>query len=140
MGLFSNLMDKVFGKDEDSNAAASVEATATEAQVVEDAQPVETAVAPEPVALSEVDVVNLLDGKVEAHSEDLSWRTSIVDLLKLMELDSSYGARKEMAIELGYSAEDIESKGSAEMNMWLQKQVMHQIAKNGGNVPEELYA
>lgn len=68
----------------------------------------------------------------------MDWKRSIVDLLKLVELDSSYGTRKEMAIELGYSEEEIDSKGSAEMNMWLHKQVMKKIAENGGKVPEDL--
>jgi len=144
MGLFSDLMDKVFGKDEDG---AKTETGASEAAApevtIEAAQEVateESAAQAAPEALSQVDVVNLLNGKVEAHAENLDWQKSIVDLLKLMEMDSSYGTRKEMALELGYTEQQIEDDGSGEMNMWLHKQVMQQIAQNGGNVPEELYA
>lgn len=73
-----------------------------------------------------------------AHPEDLDWRRSIVDLMKLVGMDSSYGARKELALELGYSQSDIDSKGSAEMNMWLHKEVMKRFAENGGKVPDDL--
>ena len=67
--------------------------------------------------------------------EKLNWRTSIVDLLKLLDLDSSLSARKELAEELNYTgARD----GSAEMNIWLHKQVMHKLEENGGKVPESL--
>ena len=72
-----------------------------------------------------------------AHPEDLDWRRSIVDLMKLVDMDSSYGSRKELALELGYSQADIDSKGSAEMNMWLHKRVMQALAENGGKVPAE---
>ena len=58
--------------------------------------------------------------------------------MKLVGMDSSYGARKELALELGYSQADIDSKGSAEMNMWLHKEVMKQLAANGGTVPADL--
>ena len=72
------------------------------------------------------------------HPEDLDWKRSIVDLMKLVGMDSSYGARKELALELGYSQADIDAKGSAEMNMWLHKQVMKKLAENGGKVPADL--
>ncbi len=72
------------------------------------------------------------------NSEELDWKRSIVDLMKLVGMDSSYGARKELALELGYSQANIDSKGSAEMNMWLHKEVMKQLAANGGKVPADL--
>lgn len=65
-----------------------------------------------------------------AHPEDLAWRKSIVDLMKLVDMDSSYNSRKELAIDLGYKKEDIESKGSAEMNVWLQKEVMKKLSED----------
>ena len=76
-----------------------------------------------------------MDGLAGQNSQKLNWRTSIVDLMKLLDLDSSLQARKELATELGYTgAKD----GSAEMNMWLHKQVMQKLAENGGKVPAEL--
>ena len=124
-------MSKVFGTKDEAEEVAE-EAVATEEEVAAAAEEV----APEPMAM--VDVEADLDTKAEAHAEDLDWKHSIVDLLKLVDLDSSYGTRKEMALELGYSQEDIDSKGSAEMNMWLHKEVMKKIAENGGKVPGEL--
>lgn len=89
-------------------------------------------------SVSSVDVVGVLRKMKEDHSEDLDWRRSIVDLMKLVGLDSSYGSRKELAIELGYSQAEIDSKGSAVMNMWLHKKVMTRLAENGGKVPADL--
>ena len=83
-----------------------------------------------------VDVAALLDGMAETHSEKLDWRHSIVDLLKLLALDSSFEARRELATELGYH-----EKGRAEssdMNAWLHRQVMQKLRENGGRMPDEL--
>lgn len=90
--------------------------------------------APAPVAISEVDVVKKLEemGK----GKNLDWKVSIVDLLKLLEIDSSFAARKELATELGCPAELMGD--SAKMNTWLHKEVLRQIAVNGGNIPKEL--
>jgi hypothetical protein len=71
----------------------------------------------------------------DAQKEDLNWRGSIVDLLKLLKLDSSLAARKELAQELGYTGP---LTGSAEMNIWLHKQVMTKLAEGGGKVPDSL--
>jgi hypothetical protein len=89
---------------------------------------------PQPVAL--VDVVAQLEQRAAANPQKLNWRTSIVDLLKLLEIDSSLAARKELATELGCPAELMED--SAKMNMWLHKTVLARIAANGGNVPQDL--
>ena len=164
MGLFSNLMDKVFGRDDDdAKKAEEAESATPKAEAVEeeasdsvdlnaDTVPLdddtgavstqtaevapEAEAAPEPVSV--VDVEERLDCLAKEHSEDLDWKVSIVDLCKLIDIDSSYGARKEMALELGYTQEKIDSDGSAEMNMWLHKEVMRQIAANGGKLPEGL--
>jgi Domain of unknown function (DUF3597) len=87
-----------------------------------------------PLAISEVDVVKKLEelGK----GKKLDWKVSIVDLLKLLEIDSSLTARKELATELGCPADFM--KDSAKMNVWLHKEVLRQIAVNGGNIPKEL--
>ena len=89
---------------------------------------------PQPVAL--VDVVSQLEERAAANPQKLNWRTSIVDLLKLLDIDSSFAARKELATELGCPPELMED--SAKMNMWLHKTVLARIAANGGNVPKEL--
>jgi hypothetical protein len=87
-----------------------------------------------PIAV--VDVVAQLEGWAATTPQKLNWKTSIVDLLKLLELDSSFGARKELATELGCPANLMHD--SAQMNMWLHKTVLQKIADNGGNIPNEL--
>jgi hypothetical protein len=84
----------------------------------------------------EVDVVAQLEQKAAANPQKLNWRTSIVDLLKLLDIDSSLAARKELAAELGCPANLMAD--SAQMNMWLHKTVLSKLAANGGNVPGEL--
>jgi hypothetical protein len=84
---------------------------------------------------SQVDVEAILEEKAKSAGEKLNWRTSIVDLMKLLGLDSSLTARKELAQELHYSGD---MNDSAQMNMWLQKQVMKKLAENGGKVPADL--
>ena len=83
-----------------------------------------------------VDVVAKLEGLAAKHKEKLNWKTSIVDLLKLLGLDSSLAARKELATELGCPADNMND--SAQMKMWLHKTVMKKLAENGGNIPKEL--
>lgn len=91
---------------------------------------------PAPAAPAQpVDVEAVLTQKAAAAGRPSNWRTSIVDLMTLLGLDSSLSARKELATELGYTgAKD----GSAEMNIWLHKQVMRKLAENGGKVPADL--
>ena len=84
----------------------------------------------------EVDVVAQLEKRAAANSQKLNWRTSIVDLLKLLDIDSSLGERKALAKELG-APESVMGE-SAEMNIWLHKEVLKRIAANGGNVPANL--
>ena len=91
---------------------------------------------PPPRAVALVDVVAQLEQRAAANPQPLNWRTSIVDLLKLLDIDSSLAARKELATELGCPAELMAD--SAQMNMWLHKTVLAQIAANGGNVPQDL--
>ncbi len=83
-----------------------------------------------------MDVVAQLEAKAAAHPEALNWRTSIVDLLKLLGLDSSLEARRELATELG--CPPAEMADSAQMNMWLHRAVMKKLAENGGRIPPEL--
>jgi hypothetical protein len=83
-----------------------------------------------------VDVVAKLEGLATKHKEKLNWQTSIVDLLKLLGIDSSLAARKELATELGCPTDKMSD--SAQMNMWLHKTVLKKLANNGGNIPKEL--
>lgn len=89
-----------------------------------------------PVAISEVDVVAQLEKRAAAHGEKLNWRTSIVDLMKLLGMDSSLSERKDLATELGIPSNLMAD--SASMNTWLHKEVLKRIAANGGNVPANL--
>ena len=85
--------------------------------------------------IAEVDVKAVLDDMASKNSQKLNWKTSIVDLMKLLDLDSSLGERKALATELGYTGD---MNDSASMNIWLHKQVMNKLAANGGKVPAEL--
>ena len=89
---------------------------------------------PKPIAV--VDVVAQLEARAAKSAQKLNWRTSIVDLLKLLDIDSSLGARKELAKELG-CADELMSD-SAKINVWLHKTVLARLAANGGNVPTDL--
>ncbi|MFZ5731827.1 MAG: DUF3597 domain-containing protein [Pseudomonadota bacterium] len=82
-----------------------------------------------------IDVTPILDKAVAAKKEKLNWKTSIVDLMKALDLDSSLAARKELAKELGYTGD---MNDTAPMNIWLHKQVMKKLAENGGKVPDDL--
>ncbi|MCX7055175.1 MAG: DUF3597 domain-containing protein [Proteobacteria bacterium] len=92
---------------------------------------------PPPEPMAAVDVISMLEGWAAATPQKLNWRTSIVDLMKLLGMESSLAERKELATELGCPAEYMHD--SARMNVWLHKEVLRQIANNGGNVPAELY-
>lgn len=127
MGFFSKILAKLgIGSDE---AAAAPAPTTAPAGTAPAAPP-----PPKPVAV--VDVVAELEQRAAANPQKLNWRTSIVDLLKLLDIDSSFAARKELATELGCPADLMGD--SAKMNMWLHKTVLTRIAANGGNVPKEL--
>ncbi|OYX14114.1 MAG: hypothetical protein B7Z09_11640, partial [Brevundimonas diminuta] len=95
--------------------------------------PTAAAVAPQPAA--EVDVAGILDFMNEQRAQKLNWRTSIVDLMKLIGLESSLAERKELADELGYTGD---KSDSASMNIWLHKQVIQKIRDNGGQLPTDL--
>jgi len=130
MGIFGKILAKLgFGNDETTAAPAPVAAPTVTASTA-------PAAPSAPVAISVVDVVAKLDGMATSHPEKLNWKVSIVDLLKLLGLDSSFAARKELAVELGCPAEKMGD--SAQMNMWLHKTVLRKLAENGGNIPTEL--
>lgn len=97
--------------------------------------PSEPTAAPTPAAISEVDVAAKLEALASQHAEKLNWRTSIVDLLKLLDIDSSLTARKALAAELHYTGS---TDDSAAMNLWLHSAVLKKLAENGGKVPADL--
>ena len=144
MGILSNIFHKIFPASHPAIAQApqgtSVPAPANPAAVpTAPASPsvpaAETTAAPAAVHLSEVDVVSILNTKAQQAGQPLNWRTSIVDLLKLLDLDSSLQSRKDLAQELHYSGD---TGDSAKMNIWLHRQVMNKLAENGGKVPADL--
>ncbi|HAJ14551.1 MAG: DUF3597 domain-containing protein [Hydrogenophaga sp.] len=138
MGFFSNILEKLGMKE--AAAAPVITPPAAAAPAPAPATPVAAAPAApaEPVVqpIAMVDVMALLTEKAAKHPEKLNWKTSIVDLLKLLGLDSSLAARKELAKEL-YCPDELMGD-SAKMNMWLHKQVLGHVAANGGNIPKEL--
>ncbi|MGC2202489.1 MAG: DUF3597 domain-containing protein [Stellaceae bacterium] len=129
MSVFGNIMSAIFGRSPAQASAAPAAATAAAA-----APAAQSAPAPASTA-APVDVAAIMDDLAGKVSQQLNWRTSIVDLMKLINLDSSLAARKELAQELHYTGD---MNDSASMNIWLHKQVMIKLAENGGNVPAEL--
>jgi hypothetical protein len=128
MGLFSAILQKLgFSHAQKPGAAAPAAAPAAESAPT---------ARPAVIAISEVDVVAKLEGMAAANPQKLNWRLSIVDLLKLLGLDSSLDARKGLATELGCPSDKMGD--SAQMNMWLHKTVLRKLAENGGNIPKEL--
>jgi hypothetical protein len=93
---------------------------------------------PKPAPMEMVDVKAKLDKLAKDKGEKLQWKVSIVDLLKVIGVDSSLAARKELAKELGCPEEKMHDKGNVNMNIWLHKEVLRKIAENGGNIPKEL--
>lgn len=136
MGIFSSIMDKLGFGDKKEEVAATANAPITPAPAsIAAAVPAVSQVAA-PVAISSIDVVAKLESLAVAHAEKLNWKVSIVDLLKLLGLESSLAARKELAAELLCPAEKMAD--SAQMNVWLHKAVLQKLAENGGNIPKEL--
>jgi len=129
MGFFNNILEKL---GMGSAAAAPVIVTEPAAPAAPDDAAALQVVNP----IAVVDVVAQLEQRAAANPQKLNWRTSIVDLLKLLDMDSSLAARKELAKEL--FCPDALMQDSAQMNMWLHKNVLGSIAANGGNVPQDL--
>lgn len=141
MSLFGKILSKLGfntapAGETDTSAQASPASAPTPAAAP---APQPTAAETQPVApssISSVDVVSQLEGMAASHGEKLNWKTSIVDLLKLLGLDSSFGARQALATELGCPPDKMGD--SAAMNIWLHKTVLQKLAANGGNIPQDL--
>lgn len=128
MSIFGKIMSAIFGS---SATAAPTGGTAAGTAAAGGGG----AAAPAAAPAQTVDVAPILDKAVAAKKEKLEWRTSIVDLMKALDIDSSLPARKELAKELGYTGD---TNDSASMNIWLHKQVMTKLAANGGKLPPEI--
>ena len=122
MGMFSTLMNKIFNRD-------------AVAERPYDAKPSTSGGGTATAVITQVDVTTMLDKLATENKEKLEWRTSIVDLMKLVGIDSSLANRKELATELNYTGD---KNDSATMNIWLHGEVMKRIAENGGIVPANL--
>ena len=132
MSIFGKIMSAIFGSKADAAPAGGGAAAGSAGGTSSTSSGGGAAAAP---AAATVDVAPILDKAVADKGEKLAWRTSIVDLMKLLGIDSSLDNRKSLAQELGYTGA---LDGSAEMNIWLHKAVMRELAANGGKVPADL--
>ena len=145
MGILSSILDRIRGaakssSRESSTASYQPSASSGPAQQQQYSPPrqqqgTQMGSAPRPMPSEPVDVEAVLTGMAQKNPQKLNWRESIVDLMKLLDLDSDLASRKELAKELGYSGD---VNDSATMNIWLHKQVMQKLAADGGRVPPEL--
>jgi hypothetical protein len=126
MSIFGKIMSAIFGS---TAGAAPAGGAAPGTGSTAGSAPASAAPAPS------VDVAAIVDKAAAAKGEKLAWRTSIVDLMKALDIDSSLGARKELAKEFGYTGD---TNDSATMNVWLHKQVMAKLAANGGKLPPDV--
>jgi hypothetical protein len=136
VGIFESISDAIFGKAhaEPTQSPAANSTTKSGTAAKPSAQPsAESGGSPKPQAT--VDVASVLNDAVAAKKQKLNWRSSIVDLMKALDLDSSLEARKQLARELQYTGD---TNDSAKMNVWLHKALMTKLAANGGKVPADL--
>jgi hypothetical protein len=143
MGILSNIFHKIFPSSHPATQSGGQAAPGSQQRAPQPTQPPtqqpaqqpQAAPAPAAPAMQQVDVEAVLNNMQQQSGQQLNWRTSIVDLLKLLGLDSSLQARKELAAELNYTGD---TNDSASMNIWLHRQVMNKLAANGGKVPADL--
>jgi hypothetical protein len=148
MGVFNNLMSRILGHPVGSTGAEptpsgapnmSIESatapspTTPAASAIASATPAPTS--PSAAPAEAVDVAAILDERAAKNPEKLDWKGSIVDLMKLVDMDSSLQARKELATELSFPGDQ---NDSAAMNVWLHKQVLRRLSEHGGKIPREL--
>jgi 3-oxoacyl-ACP reductase-like protein len=144
MSVFGSIVSAIFGSKHAKDVTASAAPSAAPASPMGTSAPAGTSAptgasagpaAAKPISRADVDAI--LQKLAAEQREDFDWKKSIVDLMKLLKLDSSLGARKQLAQELGYTGA---LDGSADMNVWLHKQVMIKLAESGGKVPDSLKA
>ena len=138
MSIFGKIMSAIFGTSASATPASAPSAgggaTASTGAAAGSSSATASSAAKAAPAQT-VDVAAIVDKAAAASGEKLEWRTSIVDLMKALDIDSSFSARKELAKELGYTGD---TNDSASMNIWLHKQVMAKLAANGGKLPPEI--
>jgi len=134
MGIFGNIMSKIFGSHA-ANATPLPPSTSAPAPGATTGGSAPAAAGGQSATAAPVDVAAILDKAVAAQKEKLEWRTSIVDMMKALNLDSSLAARKELATELHYTGD---TNDSAKMNVWLHQQMMKNLAANGGKLPADV--
>ena len=135
MSIFGSIMGAIFGHGAQAKTA-EITTTAAPGTASASTSPASTSAAPGTPAAQTVDVAAIVDKAAAATGEKLDWRTSIVDLMKLLGLDSSLESRRELATELGCPPDQMAD--TAQMNMWLHRAVMKKLAENGGSIPPEL--
>ena len=135
MSIFGKIMGAIFGSSAGAATPGTATPGATPAGTTAPASGSSAAPASGSAPTATVDVAPILDKAVAAKGEKLAWKTSIVDLMKALDIDSSLTARKELAKELGYTGD---TNDSATMNIWLHKQVMAKLAANGGKLPADI--
>jgi len=135
MSIFGTIMSKVLGKTPASPVTSTAASSAQTSGTTTAATSVQASTSPSTPSGPSVDVAAVLDDLNNKATEELDWKHSIVDLMKLLSLDSSLAARKELAKELHY---DGDLNNSASMNIWLHKQIMVNLAAHGGKLPDEL--
>lgn len=134
MSILGKIMNKILGRDAKAPAPAPAP-TAGMAPRSAPAAPAPVTPAPAPAAMSSVDVEAMLENLAANNPQKLNWRHSIVDLMKLVGMESSLAERKELAQELGYTGD---MSDSASMNIWLHKEVLRKVAEHGGRVPASM--
>ena len=134
MSIFGSIMGAIFGHGAQAKTA-EITTTAAPGTASASTSPASTSAAPGTPAAQTVDVAAIVDKAAAATGEKLDWRTSIVDLMKALGLDSSLAARKELAKELHYTGD---TNNTATMNVWLHQQVMAKLAVNGGKLPADI--
>jgi Domain of unknown function (DUF3597) len=137
MSVFGSIVSAIFGHGSIAKAAAGAGSSTAQSTGMSSAPPPASAAsaAAKPVPMTREEVDAMIEKIADAQDEEYNWEESIVDLMKLLKLDSSLTARKQLAQELGYKGE---LNGSAEMNIWLHEQVMAKLAESGGAVPDSL--
>ena len=140
MGILSNILQRIFPSPHPAVTQGQAPAPPSEGAGSMQSAAAQTTAPPAPQAkpaapMALVDVEGILNDLAASSGQQLNWRSSIVDLLKLLNIDSSLQARKELANELNYKGD---TGDSAHMNMWLHRQVMNRLAANGGKVPADL--
>jgi len=135
MSIFGKIMGAIFGSKASAATPGGSAAPAGGGAAAPSAGSTATPVSAPAAPAGSVDVAAIVDKAAAAKGEKLAWRTSIVDLMKALDIDSSLSARKELAKELGYTGD---TNDSATMNIWLHKQVMSHLAANGGKLPSDI--